>query len=116
MSKHDIYDRSSKWLLDHRGGAILHLAGVEGFTAWRSRRAEIVQPRKLPDGFLEADFPDRDQPVPFLVEMATYPERRVVQQAVDDALIVYLDRGMLPEVVIVNLRPKGHYRIPAELE
>ena len=47
-----------------------------------------------------------------MLEVATYPERRVAQQMTDDLLLVYLDRGQLPETVTLVLRPKGKYRIP----
>jgi hypothetical protein len=47
------YDRSSKWLLDHHGDLILFLGQVRDIAEWRTRQAEIVQPRKLPDGLLE---------------------------------------------------------------
>lgn len=42
----------------------------------------------------------------------TYPERRVSQQMTDDLLLVYLDRGRLPEGVTLVLRPNGKYRVP----
>jgi hypothetical protein len=51
MADHDLYDRSSKWLIQHRGDALLRLAGVEGIRAWRALQAELVQPRQLPESF-----------------------------------------------------------------
>ena len=48
----------------------------------------------------------------FLIEVATYPERRVGQQLTGDLMLVYLDRGELPEAVTFVLQPKGKYRIP----
>jgi len=48
----------------------------------------------------------------FLLEVATYPERRVGKQLTGDLMLVYLDRGELPEAVTLVLRPKGKYRIP----
>jgi hypothetical protein len=32
-----------------------------------------------------------------ILEVTTYPQRRVSQQMTDDLLLVYLDRGCLPE-------------------
>ena len=39
------YDKSSKWLIQHHGNSILHLAGVRDILAWRPLQAELVQPR-----------------------------------------------------------------------
>ena len=39
--------------------------------------------------------------------MATYPERRAGRQLTGDLMLVYLDRGELPETVTLVLRPKG---------
>ncbi len=50
---HDDYDRSSKWLIQHRGNSILRLGGVHRIQSWRPLQAEVVQPRQLPDGLLE---------------------------------------------------------------
>jgi predicted transposase YdaD len=106
------YDRSSKWLIRHHGNSMLWLAQIRYIKAWRPAQAEVVQPRRLPDGLLEAlleDEPDEDL---FLLEVSTYPERRVEKQMTDDLLLVYLDRGELPEGVTLVLRPKGKYRVP----
>jgi hypothetical protein len=42
------FDKSSKWLIQHHGDAILRLAGVTNVAAWRALQAELVQPRCLP--------------------------------------------------------------------
>ena len=44
---HD-YDRTSKWLIQHHGDAILRLAGLRDLASWRPLQAEVVQPRQLP--------------------------------------------------------------------
>lgn len=49
-----------------------------------------------------------------LVEIATYPEPRVVQQAADDLMLVYQARGVLPELLTLVLRERGQYRVPSE--
>src|SRR5438309_10722704 len=103
----DDKDRSGKWLIDHCGGSALRLAGVTGFQRWRPHQAEVVQPKQLPDGFLEVFFAGRPEPDPFLLEIATFPERRVEEQVLRDALLVFLDRRMLPDVITLVLRPKG---------
>jgi len=48
------YDKSSKWLIQHHGDSILRLGGVRDIVAWRPLQAELVQSRRLPDGFIEA--------------------------------------------------------------
>ncbi|WP_165227363.1 hypothetical protein [Aquisphaera insulae] len=112
---HD-YDKSSKWLIQHHGGAILRLAGVSGIVRWKALQSEVVQPRALPDSLVEALLAGASDPRLFVLEMATYPEPRVVEQAVRDAALVYLDRGELPEVIVVVLSPKGRYRVPRQAE
>jgi len=49
-AEHQPYDRSSKWLIQHHGDSMLRLAGVKNTQAWRPAQAEVVQPRRLPDG------------------------------------------------------------------
>jgi predicted transposase YdaD len=106
------YDRSSKWLIQHHGNAMLWLARIRNIKTWRPAQAEVVQPQRLPDGLLEALLEDETDEDLFLLEVATYPERRVAKQMTDDLLLVYLDRGELPEGVALVLRPKGKYRVP----
>jgi hypothetical protein len=42
-----------------------------------------------------------------LLEVATYAERRTSEQLTRDAMLVYLDQGVLPEVIVLVLAPKG---------
>jgi hypothetical protein len=74
------YDRSSKWLIEHYGKAMLRLAGVENVASCKALQAEVVQPRQLPDGLLDVRFTDRADAGLFLLEIATYPDRRVVDR------------------------------------
>src|SRR5690349_8903408 len=101
------FDRSSKWLIEHHGDAILRLAGVREITSWKALQAEVVQPGQLPDGLLEAKRAGCAEPDLYVVEIATYPERRPIRQLSRDALPVYLDRDRLPDALAVILRPKG---------
>ncbi len=110
--EHQPYDKSSKWLIQHHGDSMLRLARVGKIAAWRPAQAEVVQPRQLPDGLLEVRLQGEPQDDLFLIEVATYPERRVGKQLTGDLMLVYLDRGELPEAVTFVLRPKGKYRIP----
>ena len=50
------YDKSSKWLIQHHGDSILRLAHVRDIESWRALQAELVQPRRLPDGLIEAQI------------------------------------------------------------
>src|SRR5262249_14169614 len=107
----DPFDRSSKWLIDHRGGSILRLGGGLGVRSWRSVQADIVQPRRLPDGLLEGVLEGGTEPSPCLIEIATYPHRRVTEQVAGNMLLVLLDRGVLPDVLTLVLRPHGNVRV-----
>jgi hypothetical protein len=91
---------------------MLWLAKVGRIENWRPAQAEVVQPRQLPDGLLEVRLQGELRDDLFLLELATYAERRVGKQLTRDLMLVYLDRGELPEVVTLVLRPKGKYRIP----
>jgi hypothetical protein len=102
------YDKSSKWLIQHHGDSILRLAGVIDIVSWRPLQAELVQSRRLPDGFIEVQHRDADGPDSYVVEIATYPEARVTEQIVDDTVLVWLNRRVVPEVVVVFLHEKGN--------
>lgn len=107
------YDRSSKWLIQHHGDSLLRLAGVGPVAAWRPLQAEVVQPGQLPDGLLEVQIAAGGVPDLFVLELATYPEGRVVEQLLRDTLLVLLDRKRVPEVIVIVLHPKGQMAVPA---
>jgi hypothetical protein len=104
------YDKSSKWLIEHHGDSILRLAGVRDIVNWRALQAELVQPRRLPDGLIEVERVARATPSLFVLEISTYPHARIGEQVARDALLVYLDRGILPEALVLVLRPRGSQR------
>jgi hypothetical protein len=81
-----------------------------------ARKAEVVQPRKLPDGLLEARFHGSNEPALVLVAVATYPEERVVQQVQDDIRLVRQARGVLPDAFVLCLCPRGNYRVPQQAQ
>jgi hypothetical protein len=110
------YDPSSKWMLEEHGASILYLAGTRGVLSCKARKAEVVHPRKLPDGLLEARFADSAEPRLVLVEVATYPEPRVVQQVSDDIRLVRQARGVLPEALVLVLCPRGNYQVPEQAQ
>jgi hypothetical protein len=101
------YDKSSKWLIQHHGDSILRLGGIREIESWKPLQAEIVQSRRLPDGLIEVQYRGRAVPDPFVLEIATYPEARVAEQVVGDTALVYMDRGVVPDVLVLFLRPRG---------
>lgn len=102
------YDKCSKYMIQHHGNCILRLAGVHDVPAWTPVQAELVQLRRFPDGVLEVPCPGPAQPDVFIIEVATYPDARVPSQAVHDTALVYLERQIVPEVIVLFLREKGH--------
>jgi hypothetical protein len=111
-----MYDPSSKWMIEEHGASILYLAGARNVISCQARKAEVVQPRKLPDGLLEARLAGSAKPKLFLVEVATYPEERVVHQIQDDIRLVRQARGVLPEALVLCLCQRGTYRVPDHVE
>jgi predicted transposase YdaD len=106
------FDPSSKWMLEEQGTSILYVAGARSVVSCRARKAEVVQPRQLPDGLLEVRFAGRTEPGLVPVEVATYPEKRVVDQVQDDIRLVRQARDVLPEALVLCLCPRGKYRVP----
>ena len=102
------YDKSSKWLIQHHGDSILRLAGIREIDSWKPLQAEVVQSRRLPDGLIEVQHQGEDGLDHYVLEIATYPEPRVVDQVLDDTALVYLDRHVLPEVVVLFLHTRGN--------
>jgi hypothetical protein len=82
--EHQPYDKSSKWLIQHHGDSMLRLAQIENIQSCRPAQAEVVQPRQLPDGLLEVRLKGEPQDDLFLLEVATYPERRAGTQLIRD--------------------------------
>lgn len=105
------YDKCGKYMVQHHGNAIVWLGGVDEIAIWRALQAEPVQIRQLPDGLLEVWGPGQAEPDIFILEIATFPDARVPSQAARDAAIIYLLKGIVPEVIVLFLHEKGH--IPA---
>jgi hypothetical protein len=101
------YDKSSKWLIQHHGDSILRLAGVRGIVSWRPLQAEVVQSRRLPDGLLEAKLRGQSKPALFVLEVSSYPYHRLTRQVARAIMAVFLDRGVLPEMLSLILHSKG---------
>jgi hypothetical protein len=105
------FDKSSKYLVQRQGKGILWLGGARDVRLCRALQAELVQPRRLPDGLLEVFFRGRSTPDHVLVEVATYAEKRVLKQALDDLTLAYQQLGTLPELLMLVLRPKGRFQV-----
>jgi hypothetical protein len=110
----DAKDRSGKWLIEHHGDALLKLGGIGPLQSWKPLPAEVVQPKQLPDGLIEATLAGEADSDLFLVEIFTYPDQRHLEQVTRNALAVYLDRRALPEVLALILHPLGNYRITGD--
>ena len=110
----DLKDCSCSWLLDRHPGAVLFAAGERHLRACRSVRTTLTSPKQVPDGLLEVEFADGREPEDFLVEVAAYPDSRIVDQVVDDLCMVKLVRGRVPEVVVLVLFPRGNQQFPAQ--
>lgn len=104
-------DKVGKWLLSAKGDSILHLAGVTGFTSWKSVQSELVAPRRLPDGIIEATFPGEEKPRLYLIELESYADNSVDPQVFEDILLVRLEKKVIPEVICVVLKPKGNVTV-----
>jgi len=115
MPRHE-FDKGSKYMVQQHGKGVLLLGGARDVRLCRAVQSELVQPRRLPDGLLEVFFQGRKEPDRFLIEIATYPEKRVLQQALDDLTLATVHFRQPPELLIVVLCPKGRYRVVRQHE
>jgi hypothetical protein len=108
-------DSAGKWLIGFHADALVRLAGIRRIASWTAVQAEPVEPRRLPDGLIEVRRRGRPQPILVALEVSTYAYTRLAKQAADDALLIYLMRGVVPEIVTLILRPRGRKPVPREL-
>ena len=54
--------------------------------AWRTRQAEVVQPRQLPDGLLDVRRRGEARVHPYIVEIETYADPKTAEALLDDVL------------------------------
>jgi len=108
---HQDKDRGAKWLIEHHGDAILKLAGIEGIASWKAVHSEVIAPRRLPDGILEVKFADSSTPTSFLIEVETHADHRAAEQIFEDVLLMRIERGIVPNAILVVLKPRGKVRI-----
>ena len=57
--------------------------------------------------------PGDAEPDIFILEIATYPDERVPSQAVRDTALVYLDRDIVPDVIVLFFHSKGNVEAAA---
>lgn len=105
------YDKTSKWMIQHHADAILRLGGLTGVESWTALAAEVVAPRQIPDGLVEVRFAGDPQPELFLIELCTYPENRMPEELLDDLILTYADRRIVPEILTLVLHPKGNVAV-----
>lgn len=110
------YDKSSKWLISHHGGSLLRLGGWTDVVRWRALPGEVAQPRRFPDGIVEATFAGASEPALVGIEIATYSDRRVAEQMLRNLLLIYSDNGVMPEMMVVVLQPKGDVDVADHIE
>jgi len=108
-------DKSERWLLQHQAGSILRLAGITGFTSWTVEESSLIAPRRLPDGLVNVNFPDRENPVAVLIEIESYANKDAERQMFEDLLLARLELGVIPEGICVVLQPKGRVRVREKL-
>jgi hypothetical protein len=100
--------------MEHLGGSLLRLAPVGPFVEWKAAQTVLGFPKQIPDGLLDVTFPDKSTPDPFLIEIESYPEQDTLEQIRRDVAIVLLTRGVLPDVLLLVLHPKGRLALGPE--
>lgn len=109
------YDAGSKWLIESFATELLQVAGVGPLTGVRVLPNELVQSRQLPDGLVEVTFPDRPDPVLYLIEVNTYSYAATANELLDDVLMTHLSRRRIPEVVAITLHDRGNVRVDSSI-
>lgn len=61
-------------------------------------------------------FPNDPEPVLVLIEIETYPDNSADAQVLDDLMLIAVDRGEMPEVVSLVLKPKGNLTVTGRAE
>jgi hypothetical protein len=110
----DRKDRSASWFMEHHGGSLLRLAHLGNVVSWQAAQTVLGFPKQIPDGLLDVTFPDKPAPDPFLIEIESYPEPDTLDQIRKDLAMVLLTRGVIPDILLLVLRPKGNLAISPE--
>lgn len=109
------YDKGAKWLIEHHADAILKLAGIGPVVSYTALPGEVVQSRQLPDGLVEARLAGRSDPVLCLIEINTYSYAATADELLDDVLLTYLNRRVVPEVIALTLHDRGNVRVAPDV-
>jgi hypothetical protein len=109
-------DISSKWLLHNQGKAALLVGGLKGVRRLEPMPGEIAQSRRYPDGLFRVYLAGEKAPHHVLIEVATYPEKRALRQALDDLALALTVLGHLPDLLMLVLLPGGRFRIEGKHE
>lgn len=110
------YDAGSKWLIETFAAELLQLGGVGPDIVVRPLPSELVQSRQLPDGLVEVTYPNDPKPVLHLIEVNTYSYTATASDLLDDVLLAYLNRRVVPEVISIMLHDRGNVRVAPSLE
>jgi hypothetical protein len=97
------FDIGSKWLLHHQSKGILQVGGLTNVRRCEPMPGEVIQNRRFPDGLMRVFFGNDAKHHHVLLEIATYPERRALKQAMDDLMLAYSALGHLPELRMLVL-------------
>jgi hypothetical protein len=108
------FDRGEKWLLETHGDVLLRVAGVTGIRSCRAVANEVVDVSRIPDGLLEVELEGHDQPVPHLIEIGTFADRRMEEQMLYDIALTTAARKAVSEAIAVALRPRVTYDLKSE--
>jgi hypothetical protein len=102
--------------LHHEGKNVLLVGGLRGATRIEPMPGEIARNRRFPDGLLRVFLQGPADPHFVLAEIASFPERRARQQALDDLALAYAALGQLSDLQMLVRRPKGKSCIGGEHE
>jgi hypothetical protein len=105
------FDIGSKWLIHNQSKSALLVGGLSDVRRCEPMPGEVIQNRRYPDGLLRAFLGNDPKHHHVLMEIATFPEKRALKQAMDDLTLAYSALGHLPELVMLVLHQKGKFRI-----
>lgn len=105
------YDASSKWLIETFASELLRIAGVGPIASVKLLPGELIQSRQLPDGLAEVRLVGQTDPVLCLIEINTFSYAATANELLDDVMLTYLNRRVVPEVIAITLHDRGNVRV-----
>ncbi len=100
-------DHCANWMIQHYSAAMLRLLGLSAVRSCRTAHPRLTLPQAIPDGLLEVLLSDGDEPLPFLLEIETYPSKETDEQLARDLDLAALALGTLPDAAVIVLCPRG---------